>query len=161
MPIITKSLSVPTISENGSPTTLSVTIRRLSYWHVRQAKKAFISEAIAQGKEIGDLQDRIDKAQKKADEERRVRNILEEPATAPDPASMYDKATTLHCGIVTWSYPEEVTVANIDDILGEPESDFIFKEIVAFSERTAAERKDLGALSAPTLESATAPGQES
>lgn len=155
MPVITKELEVP--SEPG----LRVTIRRLSYWHVRQAKRAFVSDAIAQGKEIGDLQERIDAAQRRAEEEKKVRGILEEPAPAMDPSAIYDVRTTLHHGIVGWSYPEEVTAANIDELIGEPEADFIFKEIVAYSERSAAERKGWGALSAPTSESVAAPGRES
>jgi len=157
VPIITKPIE--------APSGLKVTIRKLSYWHVRQAKKAFFSDAIAQGKELGDLADRIAEARKRAEEERRARGEapLEQPqdAAPEEPWAMYDQQLTLHLGITEWSYADELTNDNIDSMLDEVDADFIFHEIVLYGDRSASEKKGSGEPSVRTLEPVTVPGPSS
>lgn len=143
MPIITKQIDVPT--EDGA---LSVTIRKLSYFQVRRAKDARLSEVIARGKEMADLRDLAAEARQQA------------PAEMPIEAS-YDQAETLHAGIVGWSFIEPPSASNIDDLLGPAEADAIFHEIVVFSERPAAEKKDFGASLPQPSEAPAAAGPES
>lgn len=139
MPVITKVVEVP--GDDG----LRVTIRKLSYWQVRNAKKAFLEDAIEQGRMMGDLQEKFAEARRKANEDA-ARQAVERgeplpPKVEDDPATFYDQRLTLHYGIVAWSYAEEVSDANIDDLLGPSEADFIHAEIVAFTERSADEKK--------------------
>lgn len=58
------------------------------------------------------------------------------------PGAKYDRGNVLNCGIVRWSYGEEVTPANID-ALDEETAEWAFEEILALNKpRTEEERKN-------------------
>ena len=128
MPIITKEIEVP--SEPG----LRVTIRRLSYWQVKQAKSARLNEVLAMSGQAAQFRDMVTAMNPEVIEAART-------TVAEDPTQGYDVQTSLHAGIVAWSYPEDPKASNIDDLLGVEEADFIFREIVALTERSADEKK--------------------
>lgn len=153
MPVTTKRIEVP--SEPG----LTVTIRKLSYWQVKKAKDAKQAEVVAQqggsGVAIQEVLSKLTPETIAAIQA--ARNSL----VTQDPASFYDMSMTLHVGIVAWSYPEEVDAANIDEFLGLDEADFIFRAIVAYSERTPDEKKGSSDGSVPISEPATGSGPQS
>ena len=160
VPIVKKPIEVPSYDADGNRTTMKITIRKLSYWQAQQAKKAFISDAIATSIEMADLREQIQK-ERREEEERKQREALNNGkplpvAEEPDVAAQYDRRQTLHFGIIEWDLTDELSNDNIDDILGEDEAEFIFRAIIALSERSAAEKKVSDVPSAQTSESLVA-----
>lgn len=129
MPIATKEIEVP--CEPG----LRITIRKLSYWQVKEAQRARLSEVMAMAREVRDFQDLIATANPEMVEAARARSDA-------NPADSFDMQKTLHFGIVAWSYPEDVKASTIDDLLAPDAAEFIFREIIAFSTRPVDEKKD-------------------
>ena len=138
MPIITKEIEVP--SEPG----LRVTIRKLSYWQVKQAKAARLNEVLAMSGQAAQFRDMVTAINPEIIEVART-------ALTENASQGYDMQKTLHAGIVAWSYPEDPKPSNIDDLLAPEPAEFIFREIVAFTERSADEKKDSAPSSEPTL----------
>lgn len=128
MPIVTKEIEVP--SEPG----LRVTIRKLSYWQVKQAKDARFAEVRGLAKDAAGFREMFGSLNPEVVEAARAR-------AEDDPSQSYDVQATLHAGIVAWSYPEDPKASNIDDLLAPEPADFIFREIIAFTERSADEKK--------------------
>ncbi len=128
MPVVTKEIEVP--SEPG----LRVTIRKLSYYQVKQAQKARLTEVMAQARDAAEFRDLLTDINPEVVEEARAK-------AQDDPTQAYDMQATLHAGIVAWSYPEDAKASNIDDLLALEPADFIFREIIAFTERPADEKK--------------------
>jgi hypothetical protein len=125
---------------------LRVTIRKLSYLQVKNAQSARLTEVMARSREAAEFRDLLTGINPEVIEEARAK-------AQDDPAQSYDVQMTLHAGIVAWSYPEPLSTANIDDLLAPGPADFIFREIIAFTERSPDEKKG----SAPSSEVISAP----
>lgn len=138
MPIVTKEIEVP--SEPG----LRVTIRKLSYWQAKQAKDARFAEVRGLAKDAAGFREMLGSLNPELVQAARAR-------AEDDPSQAYDMQATLHAGIVAWNYPEDPKASNIDDLLAPDPAEFIFREIVAFTERSADEKKDSAPSSEPTL----------
>lgn len=114
---LTKTVPVP--HEQGQ----SFTIRKLSHHHVSMARDRARDRALELMRQLGDIK-------------------LPEPKDAPpaDPAAEYDRGTVLTHGITGWTYSAPCDETHIAD-LDEETADWAFREVLAFSVRTAAEGK--------------------
>lgn len=129
------------------PTT-TVKIRQLASSHLRTARdrRREVSRAAIKDIDIDKVlaaRQRIAEQERRDAEERRKNGDAppaEEPERPYDPYGEFDVATVLHNGIVAWSYRADVTNSNIDD-LDEETEDYLFRQIVAHSQRTRDEGK--------------------
>lgn len=133
---ITTTLDVP--NEAGA----TITIRRLSHHQLMMA--------------IDRRQDAaIDKLNKIADPSKLPKGDNE---AAEEPRQRYDRMAILRAGVVDWSYAEDVTDEALED-QDEAWASWAFDEIIAFSIRSAEEKKDSDSDSPRILDLAAADGR--
>jgi len=130
---LTQTLDIP--HEPGH----QVTIRKLSHHHLTMAEDARLDRVLDRaGKLTG-----IPVPQQTAEEREAAK------AEAEKPENRYDRVTVLRCGITSWTYSEPIDEEAVRD-LDEQTAAWVFDAILAFSLRSADERKAFASDSPPT-----------